>query len=108
MRDLVSAKAQRIPVGIVGAGRTRNGLGRFLAEFLESAGFLVAGVSGRSFERATINAEAIGQRLGHNVTPFASPAELSVSGVAALAISSPAEFHLEALQAAAEAGALAR
>ena len=104
MRELVSAKTALVPVGIVGAGRSRNGLGPFLAEFLEQEGFFVAGVSGRSFERATTNAEAIGRKLGHEVTPFASPAALCASGVAALVIASPAEFHLEALQAAIVAG----
>ena len=97
MRELV-------PIGIVGAGRSRGGLGPFLAEFLEREGFFVAGVSGRSLERATANAEAIGRKLGHEVKPFASPAALCATGVAALVIASPSEFHLESLQAAAEAG----
>jgi hypothetical protein len=97
MRELV-------PIGIVGAGRSRGGLGPFLAEFLEREGFFVAGVSGRSLERATANAEALGRKLGHEVKPFASPAALCATGVAALVIASPAEFHLEALQAAVEAG----
>ncbi len=98
------ARTGLIPVGMVGAGRSRNGLGPFLAEFLETAGFLVAGVSGRTPERAVANAEGIGRRLGHEVRAFASPAALCASGVAALVISSPAECHLEALQGAAEAG----
>ena len=92
-----------IPVGIVGAGRTRNGLGPFLAEFLESAGFVVAGVSGRSPERAVVNAEALGQRLGHDVRAFPSASALCGGGVEALAIASPSEHHLEALQAGAAA-----
>src|ERR1700736_4413687 len=97
MRDLV-------PIGIVGAGRSRNGLGPVLAEFLEHEGFFVAGVSGRSLERAAANAESIGRKLGHEVNPFSSPTALCASGVAALVIASPAEFHLDALQAAVEAG----
>jgi hypothetical protein len=104
MRELVSAKTALVPVGIVGAGRSRNGLGPFLAEFLEREGFFVAGVSGRSLERATANSKAIGRQLGHEVNPVVSPAALCATGVAALVIASPAEFHLEALQAAAEAG----
>jgi hypothetical protein len=98
------AKAGPVPVGMVGAGRSRNGLGPFLAEFLETAGFVVAGVSGRSPERAAANAEALGRRLGHEVKAFASPTALCGSAVAALVIASPAEHHLEALQAGAEAG----
>jgi hypothetical protein len=93
-----------VPVGMVGAGRSRNGLGPFLAEFLETAGFLVAGVSGRSPERAAANAEALCRQLGHEVKAFASPAALCRSGVASLVIASPAEHHLEALRAGAEAG----
>jgi hypothetical protein len=104
MTKLISVKGEPIPIGIVGAGRSRNGLGPFLAEFLEREGFFIAGVSGRSLDRATANAEAIGRQLGHNVNPFAAPAALCASGVAALVIASPAEFHLEALQAAVEAG----
>jgi Oxidoreductase family, NAD-binding Rossmann fold len=104
MRDLVSGKPALIPVGIVGAGRTRAGLGPFLAAFLEQEGFFVAGVSGRSLERAAANAETIGQQLGHEVKPFPSPTALCASGVTALVIASPPEFHIEALQAAAEAG----
>jgi predicted dehydrogenase len=104
MRDRVSGKTSAlIPVGIVGAGRTRAGLGPFLAQFLEHEGFLVRGVSGRSVARATANAEAIWRILGHEVQPFASPAALS-ENVDALVIASPAEFHLEALHAAGEAG----
>lgn len=104
MRDLVTGKPALIPVGIVGAGRTRAGLGPFLAAFLEQEGFFVAGVSGRSLERAAINAETIGHQLGHEVKPFSSPNALSASGVTALVIASPPEFHIEALQAAAGAG----
>jgi len=92
-----------IPVGIVGAGRSRNGLGPFLAEFLESAGFVVTGVSGRSPERAVVNAENLGRQLGHEVKAFTSASALCGSGVEALAIASPSEHHLEALHAAAEA-----
>jgi len=104
MRELGLAKVARVPIGVVGAGRSRGGLGLFLARFLEQEGFFVAGVSGRSLERATINAETIGRKLGHEVNPSASPAALCATGVSALVIASPAEFHLEALQAAVEAG----
>lgn len=100
----VDEKTATAPVGIVGVGRSRAGLGPFLAGFLEKAGFVVAAVSGRSLDRAVANAEEIGRRLGHEVKAFASPWEVCRSGVAALVIASPAENHLEALQAAAETG----
>src|SRR3954468_17260691 len=104
MRDRGSANAEKIPIGIVGAGRSRGGCGPFLAGFFEKEGFFVAGVSGRSLERTNANAEMLGKQFGHEVNPFASPEELCASGVAALVIASPAELHLEALQTAAEAG----
>ena len=105
MRDVtrpIDGTTAPIPAGIVGAGRTRNGLGPFLAEFLEATGFVVRGVSGRSPNRAAANAKMIAQRLGHEVSAFPSPKSLCASGIAALAIASPAPFHLEALRAAAE------
>lgn len=104
MRAFVSVKPALVPVGIVGTGRSRGGLGPFLAKFVEQEGFFVTGVSGRSLGRATANAQTIGQQLGHEVTPFASPAALCATGLGAVVIASPAEFHLEALQAATEAG----
>src|ERR1700719_65920 len=104
MRELVSVKAEKIPIGIVGAGRTRGGLGLFLAGFFEEEGLRVAAVSGRSLDRATVNAETLGQQLGHEISAFVSPSELCAAGIAALVIASPGQFHLEALQAAMEAG----
>ncbi len=95
---------KRCPVGLVGAGRSRNGLGPFLAGFLESEGFLVTGVSGRSPERATANASDLGMRLGHAVSAFPSVTALCDSDIQALVICSPTEHHLEALEAAARAG----
>lgn len=90
-----------VPIGIVGAGRSRDGLGPFLAQFLERAGCLVTGVAGRSAERAEANAEKLGRRLEHTVAAFPTLSALCASGVAALVIASPAEHHLEALEAAA-------
>lgn len=99
----LDAQVAPLPIGMVGAGRSRNGLGPFLAEFLEAAGCVVVGVSGRSPERAAATAEALGRRLGHEVRGFASLAALCGSRVAALVIASPVEYHLEALEAGAKA-----
>lgn len=90
-------------VGIVGAGRTRNGLGPFLASCFERAGWRVTAIAGRSAARAEANAEALGKRLGHDVHPCRDLDELCASGIAALVIASPPEHHLAALQAGAAA-----
>ena len=92
-----------LPAGIVGAGRSRNGLGPFLATFLERAGCRVTAVAGRSAERAVKNAVALGQQLGHAVHPCRDLDELCVTGIVAIVIASPPEHHLAALQAAASA-----
>jgi len=89
-----------IPIGIVGAGRSRNGLGPFIAQFLERAGCVVAGVAGRSTERAVANAEELGRQLAHRIEAFPTPRALCASGVAALVVASPPECHLEALETA--------
>lgn len=88
----------------MGAGRSRNGLGPFLASFLERAGCRVAAIAGRSPARAEANAVALEERLGHDVRPCCDLDELCGSGIAALVIASPPEHHLPAL----EAGAAAR
>ena len=92
-----------LPVGIVGAGRSRNGLGPFLATFLEHAGCRVAAVAGSSPARAEANAAALSERLGHDVSPCGDLDELCASGIAALVIASPPQHHLAALEAGASA-----
>jgi hypothetical protein len=104
MGQLIDANKALLSVGVVGAGRTRGGLGPFLSQYLEAEGFVVTSVCGRSVERAAANAETIGQLLGHPVISFPSPAALCASGVSAVVIAAPAEHHVEALRAAAEAG----
>src|SRR5262245_27683172 len=89
-----------IPVGIVGSGRTRNGLGPMLATFLERSECRVVAVAGRSTERAVANAATLEERLGHAVHPCRDLQELCTSGISALVIASPPEHHLAALQAA--------
>src|SRR5205085_960618 len=104
MGQLIDANKALLSVGVVGAGRTRGGLGPFLSQYLEAEGFAVTGVSGRSVDRAAANAETLGQLLGHPVTSFSSFAALCASGVAAVVIATPADHHLEALRAAAKVG----
>jgi hypothetical protein len=92
-----------LPAGIIGAGRSRNGLGPFLATCFERAGCRVTAVAGRSPARAEANAAALGGRLGHDVRPCRDLGELCASGIAALVIASPPEYHLAALEAGASA-----
>jgi hypothetical protein len=92
-----------LPTGMVGAGRSRNGLGPFLATVLERAGCRVTAVAGSSPARAEANAAALVERLGHDVHPCRDLDELCARDIAALVIASPPEHHLAALQAGAAA-----
>jgi len=93
-----------LAVGIVGAGRTRNGLGPFLAAFAERAGARVTGVAGRDAAGAERNAAALAVQLGHPVAAFADAAALARSGVQALVVATPPAEHLPGLRAALAAG----
>jgi hypothetical protein len=91
--------------GLVGPARTRNGLGPFLAVFLEQAGAEVVAVAGREPRRAAHAAAALGQRLGHAVQVADSPQALAARGdLHALVIAAPIEAHLPCLRAALDAG----
>lgn len=87
-------------VGIVGAGRSRNGLGPFLAAACERAGAQVVGVSGRDAGRSAANAIALAAQLGHAVEPAADVGALCAMDLDALVVAAPAEHHLAALEAA--------
>lgn len=89
-----------VRLGLVGAGRTRNGLGPFLARACEAAGARVVAVAGRDAERAAHNASELGAMLGHEVASFASLETLCASGLDAIVVASPAEHHLAALKQA--------
>jgi hypothetical protein len=93
-----------VPVGIVGAGRSRHGLGPFLAGFMERAGCRVVAVAGASLDRAQRNALDLGQRLAHPVRACRDLEELATAGIAAMVVSSPVAFHLYALRVALAAG----
>ena len=60
----------------------------------------MSAVSGRSVARAEANAAALAQRLGHDVHPCGNIEELCASGIEALVIACPPEYHLAALRAA--------
>lgn len=92
-------------IGLVGAGRTRNGLGPFLARHLAAAGARVIAVAGRSLPRTTAAAAALAADLGHPVAAHASVEDLVARGdLDGLVIASPIDSHLRCLAAAAAAG----
>ncbi|MCC7399380.1 MAG: Gfo/Idh/MocA family oxidoreductase [Planctomycetes bacterium] len=90
-------------VGIVGAGRSRQGLGPFLASAFERAGARVAGVAGRDAASAARAAHELARRLGHAVPAFAAAHELAAA-VDLLVVAAPVPAHLAGLQAALAAG----
>lgn len=98
-----SGTREPIRLGIVGAGRRRNGLGPFLAMHAERAGFVVAGVAGRDRASAERGAAAVAERTGRRPDAFESARALA-DAVDFLAVCSPADVHLEGLEAALAAG----
>lgn len=90
-------------IGIVGASRTRQGLGPFLASALVSAGCRIVAVSGRLPAGAARAAAELGARLGTTVGVAADAVELARQ-VDALVIAAPVAAHLAGMQAALAAG----
>ncbi len=90
-------------VGILGAGRSRHGLGPFLARWFEKSGARITGIAGRDHTRTRNAAVAMSKQLGHDVSAYANPVELAKS-VEALVVACPVEGHLSGLDAALAAG----
>ncbi|MBL8749845.1 MAG: Gfo/Idh/MocA family oxidoreductase [Planctomycetes bacterium] len=90
-------------VGIVGAGRTRQGLGPYFARWFEAAGARVAAVSGRTLDGARRTADELAAAFGHPVDAAADAAALART-VDLLVVASPVATHLEGLDAALAAG----
>lgn len=90
-------------IGIVGAGRSRNGLGPFLASAFRAAGARIAGVAGRDLAGAERAAAELAARLGYPVAAFPSAQDLAPA-VDALVVASPVAAHLDGLRAALAAG----
>jgi len=86
-------------VGIVGAGRTRVGLGPYFARDCQRAGLRLAGIAGRDAERTAALAERYAQQFGHPVAAHTDPSALARS-VDALVVATPVEHHAEGLAAA--------
>lgn len=100
-------------VAIAGLGRTRQGLGPFIARALLDAGHEIALVAGRTRGRARAAAEAFENNLrretrrdlGAAVTGISDLAEALVEArVSVLVIAAPVDAHEAALEAAARAG----
>jgi len=90
-------------VGVVGAARTRQGLGPFLARWFERGGARVLGVSGRDAARARAAASALAGQLGHDVGAYPDARALAAD-VDLLVVACPVEGHLAGLDAALAAG----
>lgn len=98
------AAREPLRIGVVGAGRSRNGIGPFLAQAFEREGARVAAVAGRGAARAEANATALAGMLGHPVAAFADERELSRSDIDVMVIASPTTAHAAGLEAALDAG----
>jgi len=96
------AVRRQFAIGIAGAGRSRNGLGPFLAAAFVAAGHRLAGVAGRDLGSAERAAAGLAGLAGP-VRAFASVHELA-RGCDALVVASPVPAHREGLEAALAAG----
>lgn len=98
-----AATATSLRIGIVGAGRTRQGLGPFFASAFGAAGCRITGVSGRDLAGAERAAQELGKGLEHPVAAHPDAASLA-RNVDALVVASPVPGHLAGLDAALAAG----
>ena len=90
---------QQRSIGIVGAGRTRQGLGPFLAKWFEHAGCRVTHVSGRDRDRTQAVAVSFSEQLGHEVVACRD-ADALAQNVDAVVVACPPEGHLDGVDAA--------
>jgi len=91
--------------GIVGGGRTRNGLGPYIVRDLEAAGASVVAVTGRDAARTEAVAAAMRETYSHRVSAHTQVADMiERAGVDALVIAAPIPVHLRALEAGLAAG----
>lgn len=90
-------------VGVLGAGRTRQGLGPYLAAACEAAGGVVTAVAGRQRASAERAAAEPAAKLGHAVAAV-DDAEALARAVDLLVVAAPVPGHLAGLEAALAAG----
>lgn len=87
---------------IVGAGRTRNGLGPFFARYLSEAGVDVCAAVGRNLDRARVACEDLARTAGTHVAPYDDLDDaIRDSGASIVVIASPAPVHEAHLEVAA-------
>ncbi len=86
---------------MIGPGRTRQGLGPFLAAFAEEAGARVEVLVGRDAARTRSAAEALAAKLGHELRCYGSmESAFAQERLDAVLIASPIASHLPALERA--------
>ncbi len=96
--------SERLRFGIVGAGRSRQGLGPYYVAHAEAAGGEVVAIAGRTSDRTMATATSLEGSLGHPVQACDGVAALLDVNLDALIVASPVETHLPALRAALSAG----
>ena len=94
----------RLRFGILGAGRSRQGLGPYHALHAEAAGGEVVAIAGRSLDRTKATARSLEQSLSHEVLACEGVDALLGTSLDALIIAAPPEAHLPALKATLAAG----
>lgn len=94
----------RLRFGILGAGRSRQGLGPYHARHAEAAGGEVAAIAGRNLDRTRATAESLEESLGHPVLACEGVEALLGQDLDALIIAAPPAAHLPALRATLAAG----
>lgn len=95
--------AAPLRVGLLGAGRTRQGLGPYLARAVELAGARVVAIAGRERARSDSVARELSAQLGHTVE-VADDASSLAHQAEALVVAAPVPGHLAGLEAALAAG----
>ena len=92
-------------VGLIGARRSRQGLGPFVARDLWAAGAAVPCLLGTSADSVRVAQRDLAQRLGIEVRGYTDLKQMLVrESLDALAVLSPAETHETYLRSALEAG----
>lgn len=91
-------------VAVIGAGRSRNGIGEYIAKYLHRQGMAVEAVLGRSMDSAVAAAQAL-EQYGIAARAYADFAEMMFRvRPEAVVIASPTPTHVAYIEACLEAG----